>query len=136
HKTLNLWTRDILMLTFIYAVFVCGRSIRLARFWRRQQRLRQSATGAGLTPEIESIARRCRSLLGTGEVPIALSKQARVPSTIGTSRPLIVLPDTFCSGADEARLLAVIGHELAHVKRRDFLSNMICELIALPILLH
>jgi len=135
-QTVKLWPRDILLLTFIYALFICGRGIRLARFWRRQRKLRQSAMEIGLPPEIETAAQRCGSLLGTRSVAIGLSKQARVPATIGMLRPLIVLPDTFCAGADEARLLSVIGHELAHVKRRDFLSNLICELIALPISFH
>ena len=133
HKTVNLWSRDILLLTFIYAVFVCGRGVRLVRFWRRQRRLRQSTTVA---PGLEIVARRCRYLLETGNVSIGLSKQAHVPSTIGALRPLIVLPDTFCTSADEAKLLSVIGHEMAHVKRRDFLSNLICELVALPISFH
>ena len=132
-KTVNLRTLDILLLASIYVLFICGRSVRLVRFWRRQQKLRQSVTDA---PEIEAIAQRCRSLLDTGEVSIGFSKQARVPSTIGALRPLIVLPDTFCAGADEAKLLSVIGHEMAHVKRRDFLSNLICEIVALPISFH
>jgi len=134
-KTVNLWTRDILVLTFIYAVFVCGRGIRLARFWRRQRRLRESVE-FGLAPEVENVARRCAQLLRTGDVSTGVSKRARVPATIGALRPLIVLPGTFCAGADEAKLLAVIGHEMAHVKRRDFLSNLICELVALPISFH
>jgi beta-lactamase regulating signal transducer with metallopeptidase domain len=132
-KIFNLRTLDILLLASIYALFVCGRSVRLVRFWRRQQKLRQSVTDA---PEIDAIAQRCRSLLKTGEVSTGISKQARVPSTIGALRPLIVLPDTFCAGADEAKLLSVVGHEMAHVKRRDFLSNLICELVALPISFH
>jgi len=136
HKTFSLRTRDILLLTFIYALFICGRSIRLARFWRRQQRLRRSATDIGVTSEIEAVAQRCRRLLEISEVSIGLSKQARVPSTVGARHPLIVLPDTFCTAADEAKLLSVIGHEMAHVKRRDFLSNLICELVALPISFH
>lgn len=135
-QTVKLWPRDILLLTFIYALFICGRGIRLARFWRRQRKLRQSAMEDGLPPEIETAAQRCRSLLGTRSVAIGLSKQARVPATIGTLRPLIVLPESFCAGVEEARLLSVIGHELAHVKRRDFLSNLICELVALPISFH
>ena len=135
-KTLDLRAADILVLTFIYALFICVRGVRLARFWRHQRRLRRSATDIGQAPEIEAIARRCRSLLGIGETPIGLSKQARVPATIGALRPLIVLPDTFCAGADEARLLSVIGHEMAHVRRRDFLSNLLCELVALPTAFH
>lgn len=133
HKTLNLRTLDILLLTFIYVLFICGRSVRLVRFWRRQQKLRSSAMDA---PEFEVIVQRCRGLLETTEVSIGFSKQARVPSTIGALRPLIVLPETFCTGADDAKLLSVIGHEMAHVKRRDFLSNLICEVVALPISFH
>jgi HEAT repeat protein/beta-lactamase regulating signal transducer with metallopeptidase domain len=133
HKTVNLRSRDILLLTFIYALFVCGRGVRLARFWRRQRRLRQSVTAA---PGLETIAQHCRRLLGTGDVSTGVSKHARVPSTIGALHPLIVLPDTFCAGADESKLLSVIGHEMAHVKRRDFLSNLVCELVALPISFH
>ena len=128
-KTLNLRTLDILLLTSIYALFICVRGIRLARFWWRQRQLRQSTIG--VTPEIEAIAQCCRSLLETGEVSTGISRQAWVPSTIGALRPLIVLPDTFCAGTDEAKLLSVIGHEMAHVKRLDFLSNLICELVAL-----
>lgn len=135
-KTFNLWTRDILLLTIVYALFVCGRGVRLARFWRRQQKLRQSSTPNGITPQIEAVVLHCRNLLETNEVSIGLSNQACVPSTIGAWRPLIVLPDTFRAGVDEARLLSVIGHEMAHVKRRDFLSNLICELVALPISFH
>jgi beta-lactamase regulating signal transducer with metallopeptidase domain len=49
---------------------------------------------------------------------------------------MIVLPEAFCKCADEARLLSVIGHEMAHVARRDFLVNLVCELIALPVSFH
>jgi len=134
-KTLNLRLYDILFLNFVYALFIGGRAVRLLRFWLRQRRLRQSAIDAGLTPEIEAAVQRCRSLLDTGNVAIGLSKQARVPATIGALRPLIILPDAFCV-ADDAKMLSVIGHEMAHVKRRDFLSNLICELVALPISFH
>ena len=134
-KTLDLWPRDIVLLTFIYALFICFRSVRLVRFWRRQGNLRQSATDIGLPPEVEAAAQRCRSLLHTSAA-IGLSKQARVPATVGVLRPLIILPDVFCAGADDAKLLSVIGHELAHVKRRDFLTNLICELAVLPISFH
>src|SRR6185503_6986183 len=95
-----------------------------------------SSSRDGVTPEIEAAAQRCRDLLGIAEVPVTLSAQARVPYTIGTMRPLIVLPDAFSSTIDESRLLSVIGHETAHVARRDFLTNLICELITVPVSFH
>src|SRR6185503_3730552 len=75
-------------------------------------------------------------LLGIQHATVKRSKEARVPYTLGARRPLIVLPDAYCSTVDDAKLLSVIGHEMAHVARRDFLSNLICELIALPISFH
>ena len=67
---------------------------------------------------------------------VTRSTEARVPYTIGARRPLIVLPDAYCSTVDDAKLLSVIGHEMAHVARRDFLTNLFCELLSLPISFH
>ena len=128
--------RSVLLLTLAYGAFILLRALRLARFWRRKEKLRRSASRSGVTAEIEAAAQRCRDLLGVAEAPVTLSAQARVPYTIGTLRPLIVLPDAFRAATDESRLLSVIGHETAHVARRDFLTNLICELVALPVAFH
>ena len=129
-------TRTASLLAFAYALFILWRAIRLTRFWRRKERLRRSASDAGLSHEIEAAAKRCRSLLNVGNVRVTKSNEARVPYTLGAGSPVIVLPEAFCTDADEARLLSVIGHEMAHVARRDFLVNLVCELIALPISFH
>ena len=125
-----------LFLTFAIALYITGRGIRLARFWRRKERLRRSATLSGLSLEAEIAAERCRHLLAVEKVRVMRSSEARVPYTLGALSPLIVLPEAFCDGADENKLLSVIGHEMAHVKRRDFLSNLFCELLVLPVSFH
>lgn len=135
-KPITTTTRTALFFTLAYALFILGRGVRLTRFWRRKEKLRRSATRTGLPEEVELAAERCRRMLGIGNVPVARSDKARVPYTLGARRPLILLPEIFCSGADESRLLCVIGHEMAHVARRDFLSNLLCELISLPISFH
>ena len=135
HRPVSTTARTALLLTLVYLLVVFIRGIRLARFWRRKEALRRSATRAGIPPEIDLVALRCRSIFEV-DAAVARSDQARVPYTIGARRPLILLPAAFCSGADESRLLSVIGHEMAHVARRDFLSNLICELVSLPIAFH
>ena len=135
-KPISTTTRTALFLTLAYALLVCGRAIRLVRFWQRKERLRRSAVRDEIPSEVQAIAQRCRSIFGVGAVPVACSVQARVPYTLGASRPLILLPEAYCSGAGEARLLSIIGHEMAHVARRDFLNNLICELVTLPISFH
>ncbi len=134
--TITTTPRSLLFLTLGYALFIFARAIRLTRFWQRKERLRRSATRTGLTPDVEVAARRCRNLLGIRDVTVTRSSGARVPYTLGARHPLIVLPDAYCSTADEANLLSVVGHEMAHVARRDFLTNLVCELVALPISFH
>jgi HEAT repeat protein/beta-lactamase regulating signal transducer with metallopeptidase domain len=128
--------RSILLFAFGYALYIFVRILRLARFWYRKENLRRSATRSGLTPEIEAAAQRCRNLLDIAEAPVTISPKARVPYTIGTLRPLVVLPEVFCRNVEEDKLLSVIGHEMAHVERRDFLTNLLCELIVLPVSFH
>ena len=134
-KSISASNRTALLLMLAYVLLIFGRSIRLARFWRRKERLRRSATSDGLPPVIEMIAERCRRVFGVDAL-VARSEEARVPYTIGARRPLILLPEVFCARPEENGLLTVIGHEMAHVSRRDFLSNLTCELISLPISFH
>jgi len=134
--TVTTTPRIVLFLILAYALFIFVRAIRLARFWQRKERLRKTATRTGLAPEVVAAAARCRELLGIRDVTMTRSTEARVPYTIGARHPLIVLPDAYCSTVDEAKLLSVIGHEMAHVARRDFLTNFFCELLALPISFH
>jgi beta-lactamase regulating signal transducer with metallopeptidase domain len=134
--TISATPRNALFLALAYALFICVRAIRLTRFWQRKERLRQTATRTGLGPGVIAAAARCRDLLGIRNVTVMRSNEARVPYTIGARRPLIVLPDAYCSTVEETKLLSVVGHEMAHIARRDFLTNLVCELIALPISFH
>jgi len=128
-------SRTMSWLVLAYALFIAWRAIRLVRFWLRKERLRRSAVDTDLSPDLEQAALRCRTALGLRNVCIARSSAVRVPYTLGARRPLVVLPDAFCA-ADEEQLVSVIGHELAHVARRDYITNFLCELVALPISFH
>jgi beta-lactamase regulating signal transducer with metallopeptidase domain len=48
----------------------------------------------------------------------------RVPAVIGCIRPVVLLPVAALTGLTEVQLRAVIAHELAHVRRWDFLVNL------------
>lgn len=134
--TVTTTPRSVLLLALGYALFIVLRLFRLARFWHRKEKLRRSATRSGVTPQIEAAAQRCRELLGVAESPVTLSPDACAPYTIGNLSPLIVLPGAFCRIAEEAKLLSVVGHEMAHVARRDFFTNLLCELVAVPVSFH
>ena len=118
-----------------YVVLVAWRVLRLCRFWVGKERLRRSTNCTDLTSGVAQVAQRCRASFGVEVVSVARSNVARVPYTLGARRPVIVLPEAF-SAANEDCLLSVIGHEMGHVARRDYVINFICELVALPISFH
>jgi beta-lactamase regulating signal transducer with metallopeptidase domain len=55
---------------------------------------------------------------------IAESRMISVPLTVGALRPAILLPENWRSW-DDAKLDAVISHELSHVFRRDCLTHCV-----------
>jgi WD40 repeat protein/beta-lactamase regulating signal transducer with metallopeptidase domain len=74
---------------------------------------------------VASLARR----LGQGAVPLLESPMVTSPLTLGFLRPVILLPLDRRTWSPEQRAL-IIAHELAHVRRRDFLAGLLAEFAA------
>jgi beta-lactamase regulating signal transducer with metallopeptidase domain len=124
------------VITTAYLLFLGLVILRFVRLWVNKERLRRSVSFAGLPAPIVISMKRCMTVFGIDKVQLGRSQTARVPCTLGILRPLIVLPDSFCGDVDQETLLSVIGHEMAHVRRRDFLTKLVCELVSLPISFH
>ena len=63
------------------------------------------------------------------KVALWLSDHVDVPATIGYFKPLILIPLATVNGLTTAQLEAVILHELSHIKRNDYLVNLIVNFI-------
>ena len=59
-----------------------------------------------------------------------------VPVIVGHLKPVIVLPAAALSGLSPAHLEAVIAHELAHVRRHDYLVNLAQTVIETLLFYH
>lgn len=132
----NTTPRNMQLLAAAYFIFLALCTLRFVRLWRTKEKLRRSVTFTGLTAPIEIAFKRCRTVFGIEKVQLGRSETARVPCTVGIRRPLIMLPDSFCGDVDQETLISVIGHEMAHVRRKDFLTKLVCELVSLPISFH
>ena len=67
--------------------------------------------------------------LGLAEPPrLLMSRDARMPFACGLATPTIVLPAE-CEQWSQERRLAVLLHELAHVRRRDLLGHTLGRLV-------
>ena len=70
---------------------------------------------------VRAVGRR----MGIGRpVRVLMSLLADGPSVLGWLRPIILLPPAIAMGLTPSELEAVIAHELAHVKRCDYLVNV------------
>lgn len=63
-----------------------------------------------------------------GGVPVCESPEVSVPLTVGAGRSaVIVLPIGFAASASPEQLRAVLAHELAHVRRGDYLFQTFAD---------
>ena len=61
---------------------------------------------------------------------------AKVPMTIGYLKPVILLPLGALAGMAPAQVEAVLAHELAHIRRHDYLVNLAQSLLEILMFYH
>jgi len=120
----------------LYLLFLLYRIHKLWRAWKLTLAIRQSAFPVVISDTLREVLEHCRKTIGVGEVALVGSPSVAVPVTIGLRRPVIVLPESLLVETSTDLLSAAIGHEMAHIKRRDFAWNLIYELLFLPISFH
>src|SRR5262245_13424471 len=99
-------------------------SWRVARSYRAVFRLRGRLEPA--PSEQSGHVERLASLFGIKRpVRAFTSGQVVMPMTIGSLKPLVILPTDLADGLSQSEFESVIAHELAHVKRWDYLTNML-----------
>ena len=60
----------------------------------------------------------------------------RVPTTIGWLRPVILLPTSALTGLTPQQLESILAHELAHIRRHDYLVNLFQVVIETLLFYH
>jgi beta-lactamase regulating signal transducer with metallopeptidase domain len=114
-------------LPIVVWVWLSGVMLLLARFAGasfRVRRLRLASLKEPLSPwqsTGERLAAQLRLDVGFRIVESAL---VDAPSVIGTMRPIIFLPVTALTGLAPHQIEALIAHELAHIRRRDYAVNI------------
>lgn len=63
---------------------------------------------------------------------LAISPEIAVPATMGLSRHTLLLPPGFVEASRADDLHALFAHESAHMRRRDFLKNLLYRFLSLP----
>ena len=92
--------------------------------WRWARRLSRNGEPVGET--VATLARDLCRRLGIGRAVAFLESSAVcVPTVVGWLRPVVLVPASTLTGLSPRQLEAILAHELAHVRRHDYLINLL-----------
>lgn len=120
------WLSTIVVL---WCVGVLLFSVRPVVGWLNVRRLRMVGTSPvteNVQQALQSIAERLRV---NRQVEILASTVVTSPIVVGCFRSVILLPASFIANVPATQLEAILAHELAHVRRYDYLINLLQTLV-------
>jgi len=124
------------MVVSLWALGVFALSLRLLGGWIVTRRLANGAV-TRVTPAIERAAAEIADRLGLRRiVTIAQSSAVAVPTLVGWVKPVVLVPAAALSGLTPEQLNAILAHELAHVRRHDYLVNLLQSIVETLLFYH
>lgn len=112
-------------LVTLWIAGVCGFAIWNICGWLLVQRLRSQGTPLS-SKVLQQRAKKLLERMQIGRVVNFLeSMVVEVPVTIGWLKPVVLLPTGLMTSLTTDQVEAVIAHELAHIRRHDYLVNLL-----------
>lgn len=119
-----------------YFLFLAYRLLKLWQSWKTTNKIRRTAYSVPVPESIQRIIERCHATLKLSRSSVLCSPDGAGPLTVGFCPPSIIVPEHLLKEDSAELLTAALGHEMAHIRRRDFALNLIYELLYLPISFH
>ncbi len=123
-------------LTLLWALGVLVMSFWNLGGWLAVHQLRFLGAQPASAESQTMLGNLCRRMDITRPVRLAQSAVARTPLVIGIIRPMILVPAAAFSDLSIAELEAILAHELAHVRRHDYLVNLLQSLVETLLFYH
>jgi Zn-dependent protease with chaperone function len=116
-------------LSFAYLLVLTFLLVRVVKAYRHVQQVRFEGLikmDARWRVYIQELAHR----IGISrEVKVWLSEKIDIPATIGYLKPLILIPVASFNHLTPEQVEAILLHELAHIKRHDYLLNLVVTVV-------
>jgi beta-lactamase regulating signal transducer with metallopeptidase domain len=122
-------------IVFLWIVGVAALSVRLAGGWLRAQRLAKRSASPAADEWQRTVARLSDALGLRRGIRLLHSAAVEVPTVLGWIRPVILLPMTL-SGLSPEQVEMILAHELAHIRRHDFLVNLMQAVVETLLFYH
>ena len=115
-------------IVLIWFIIFCGKCVRMTGGLLYTQRIRNHNPIEVDSEWKEKFKSICSRLEMRKTVKLMQSKLVKVPIVMGHLKPVIFIPLGFLTNIPPAQMEAVIIHELAHIKRNDFITNLLQHL--------
>ncbi|HEY0406290.1 MAG TPA: M56 family metallopeptidase [Pyrinomonadaceae bacterium] len=136
HGTLNNFSA---LLPWLVCAWLLGASLLSLKFiggWTVTRRLRRRQTNAASPRWQETLARLSRQLRLSKPARLCESALVEVPTVVGWLRPVILVPASLLTGLPAPQVEALLAHELAHIRRHDYLFNLLQTMIETLLFYH
>lgn len=117
------WISPRLGAAWLLGVLFC--SLRLLGGWLAAARLRSAGAKPASAEWLPKLKRLMARVGVTRQVRLLVSSLVEAPAVIGWLRPVILVPVGALAGLPAAQVEALLAHELAHIRRHDYLVNLL-----------
>ena len=115
---------------------VCICAIRFAGGWWHTRRLVREDPFDADEAWIGAVDRLSTRLRLRTPVRLLESARIQVPVVIGSLKPVLLLPAAAMTGLSPQQIEAVLAHELAHIRRHDYLVNLLQSIVETLLFYH
>lgn len=115
---------------------VLALSCRLLAGWLQIRRMRRMAIETLAEPWHQKLAELAQRMGIDRPLRLFQSALVEVPAVIGWLRPVILLPASCLAGLSPAQLESILAHELAHIRRHDYLVNLLQSVVETLLFYH
>lgn len=119
-----------------YLCFFLWRLGRLLHSWNRTVEIWNEASATPTPSHVTAVWQRCLAAFELSGVELLGSSSVTSPVTAGAWRKIVILPESLLTETSENLLLTAIGHEMAHIARRDFAWKVLYEIASIPVSFH
>ncbi len=117
------------ILVAMYAVGFCLMTIKLFSDLAQLQQIRTTKTSPMDPTWDKHLERLAAQLRIPRKVQLLVSGYIQVPVMLGFLKPIILLPVAMVNNLTPVQLEAILLHELAHIKRNDYLLNIFQSIV-------
>jgi beta-lactamase regulating signal transducer with metallopeptidase domain len=132
----NFMASGLSLLALAWCCGVIALCIRLLGGSIRARRLTQVETVLAAAAWQRRFAGLMQRLAISRSVRLMISTLAEVPAVVGWLYPVVLVPASVVSGLSVAHIEALMAHELAHVKRHDYLVNLLQTVVETLLFYH